>query len=197
MKNLISSILALIGLSGSVTAEEKQIPPVPKWKPEFSASIESQLERMVFYTNRDKDLAQFSNGTIVILADGLGDEEARQYAGEVLSKIFNYHPDMNPVNMKDGNILVQYNHPAYNVVLTEFTKKHMNTIKSRHLDALATDEVLITGLGQNKFDEFGMQALYGRTFMFMDAQNPEIVRLYRKKSSNKSSKKDAASGASS
>jgi len=185
MKKLISSMLAILGLSGSAIAEEKQFPPVPNWKPSFSASIESQLERMVFYTNQDKDLAQFSNGTIVILEDGLDDTEARQYANEVLSKIFNYHPDMNPVNMKDGNILVQYNHPAYNVVLTEFTQKHMDVIKSKHLDALATDEVLITGLGHNKFDEFSMLALYGRAFMFMDAQSPELVRLYRKKSSNK------------
>ncbi len=166
-------------------SEEKQFPPVPKWKPDFSASNESQLERMIFYTNEGKDLAQFSNGTIVILEDGLDDDQARQYANEVLSKIFNYHPDMNPVNMKDGNILVQYNHPAYNVVLTGFTQEHMDVIKSRHIDALATDEVLITGLGQNKFDEFGMQALYGRAFMFMDAQEPKIVRLYRKGSSNK------------
>lgn len=187
MKKLISSMLAFLGLTGSAVAEEKQFPPVPKWMPNFSASIESQLERMIFYTDQDKDLAQFSNGTIVILEDGLDDEEAKQYASEVLSEIFNYHPDMSPVDMKDGNILVQYNHPAYNVVLTEFTKKHMDVIKSRHLDALATDEVLITNLGQNKFDEFGMQALYGRAFMFMDAQNPEVVRVYRKNSSNTSS----------
>ncbi|GAA3930510.1 hypothetical protein GCM10022277_29030 [Litoribacillus peritrichatus] len=139
---------------------------------------------MIHYTDQERDLAQFINGTIVILEDGLDDSKAEQYAKEVLSQIVNYHPDMNPVNMKDGNILVQYNHPAYNVVLTEFTRQHMEVIKSKHLDALATDEVLITGLGQNKFDEFGMQALYGRAFMFMDAQNPNVVRLYRKNSSD-------------
>lgn len=197
MQKLISSILAILSLISSATAEERQFPPVPKWKPSFSAPTESQLERMVFYTNEDRDLAQFSNGTIVVLEDGLDDVEAKKYASEVLSKIFNYHPDMNPLNMKDGNILVQYNHPAYNVVLTEFTHKHMDTIKSKHLDALATGEVLITGLGQNKFDEFGMQALYGRAFMFMDAQSPKVIRFYRKRSSNKSSNTDGASAAGS
>lgn len=191
MKKIISSILAVMGLSNSAMADEKQFPPLPQWRPSFTSSTESQLERMVFYTNQEKDLAQFSNGTIVLLEEGLDDARAMQYANEVLSKIFNYHPDMNPVNMKDGNILVQYNHPAYNVVLTDFTKQHMEQIKSKHLDALATDEVLITGLGQNKFDEFGMQALYGRAFMFMDAQNPKVIRLYRAKSSNKSSNADA------
>ncbi|MBL4774129.1 MAG: hypothetical protein JKX98_11245, partial [Alcanivoracaceae bacterium] len=82
-------------------------------------------------------------------------------------------------------ILVQYNHPAFNVVINTFTNNHMVTIKKRHLDALATSEVLITSLGSNVFDEFGMKALYGRTFMFMDAQNPKIVKIYRHKSSNK------------
>ncbi len=184
MKKLISATLIILGLSSLVVAEEKQFPPVPSWKPDFASSNESQLERMVYYTNQQKDLAQFSNGTIVILEDNLTDEKAKHYAKLVLSKIYNYHPDMNPVPMKDGNILVQYNHPAYNVVLTDFTKQHMDTIKSKHLDALATDEVLITGLGRNQFDEFGMLALYGRTFMFMDAQNPEVTHLYRKTSSN-------------
>ena len=110
---------------------------MPKWKSDFASSNESQLERMIFYANQEKDLAQFLNGTIVILEDGLNNEKAQQYANEVLSKIFNYHPDMNPVTMKDGNILVQYNHPAYNVVLTKFTKLHIDTIKSKHLEALA------------------------------------------------------------
>jgi len=197
MKKLISTVLAVLGLGGSAVAEEKQFPPVPKWKPNFTSSIESQLERMIFYTNQEKDLAQFSNGTVVILEDGLDNDKAELFAKEVLSKIYNYHPGMNPVSMKDGNILVQYNHPAYNVVLTEFTKQHINKIESKHLDALATDEVLITGLGQNKFDEFGMQSLYGRAFMFMDAQEPRVVRLYRKESSNKSSNTDGASAAGS
>ena len=96
-------------------------------------------------------------------------------------KIYNYHPDMNPVNMKDGNILVQYNHPAFNVVLREFAEKYMTEIEANHLRALATDEVLMTPGGANVFDQFGMLALYGRTFMFMDAQNPKIVKYIGKK----------------
>lgn len=161
-------------------AEEKQFPPVPDWQPEFMAPLDDQVDRMIYYTDKTRDLALFSHGTIVILEDGLDDVQAKDYAKKVLSEIFNYHPDMNPLPMDDGNILVQYNHPAYNVVITSFVKQHMDTINNRHLDALATDEVLITGLGQNKFDEFGMMALYGRTFMFMDAQNPNVIRIVRK-----------------
>jgi hypothetical protein len=183
MKKLIRLLAAFIGLNAQTAADDKQFPPVPKWKPEFSAPVNDQLERMIYYTDNGKDIAVFKHGTIVILQDGLNDTEAVEYAKKVLSEIYNYHPDMNPVNMDDGNILVQYNHPAYNVVISEFANKHLANTKKNHLDALATDEVLITPMGSNKFDEFGMKALYGRTFMFMDAQSPKIVQIYRPKSS--------------
>lgn len=42
------------------------------------------------------------------------------------------------------------------------------------------DEVLITPLGPNVFDDFGKMALFGRCFMFMDAQDPKVVRIERK-----------------
>lgn len=86
---------------------------------------------------------------------------------------------MNPAPMDDGNILVSYNHLAVNVVLSAVAKNHWDEIEKRHLDGLTPDEVLITPLGQNKFDDFGKQALLGRAYMFMDAQNPEIIRLVR------------------
>jgi hypothetical protein len=86
---------------------------------------------------------------------------------------------MNPVPMKDGNIMVQYNHPALNVVLDGIAKANWAEIERNHQDALATSEVLITALGSNKFDDFGKKALFGRCFMFMDAQNPVFERLIR------------------
>ncbi len=172
-------------MSGQAASDEKQFPPVPDWQPSFSAPIENQLERMVYYTDRKRDLAVFKHGTVVVLEADMNDVAAKEYALKVLSDIYNYHPDMNPLNMDDGNIMVQYNHPAYNVVITKFIEEHLNVIRSKHLQALATDEVIITGAGSNKFDDFGMKALYGRTFMFMDAQSPEIVQVFRHKSSNK------------
>lgn len=86
---------------------------------------------------------------------------------------------MYPAPMDDGNILVRYNHPAVNVVLSTVAKAHWDEIDKRHLDGLTPDEVLITPLGQNKFDDFGKQALLGRAYMFIDAQSPEIIRLVR------------------
>tara|TARA_Y100000815_G_scaffold68665_1_gene57720 strand:+ start:323 stop:916 length:594 start_codon:yes stop_codon:yes gene_type:complete len=185
MSKMILQLMALLGLSEMVFSEESdQFPPVPSWQPAFSAPVELQLERMVFYTDDTRDLVQYKNGTVVVINKGLDDNEAKLFANEVLSKIYNYHPDMNPLNMKDGNILVRYNHPAFNVVLTEFTSKYIDTIRNKYRDALATHEVIITGLGTNVFDDFGKQALDGRTFMFMDAQNPEVVAIYRSGKSN-------------
>ncbi|WP_156336412.1 hypothetical protein [Novosphingobium sp. ST904] len=81
--------------------------------------------------------------------------------------------------MDDGNILVRYNHPAVNVVIREVVLDHQKEVEDRHLDGLTEAEVLMTPLGPNKFDDFGKQALLGRAYMFMDAQNPEIVRIHR------------------
>jgi hypothetical protein len=110
----------------------------------------------------------------------MSNEQAEAFAKEVLHKIFNAHPDMNPMTMKDGNVLVRYNHPAVNLVLSEISEKHWPEINKNHQAALATSEVLMTPLGSNVFDEFGQKALFGRCFMFMDAQDPKIVRIERK-----------------
>ena len=115
-----------------------------------------------------------SHGTCVIVADGLSDAQATQSAKATLSAIINDHPDMNPAPMDDGNILVRYNHPAFNVVFTDFAKTHWAEIDSRHLDGLVPEEVLITPQGPNVFDDFGKKALYGRACMFLDAQAPSI-----------------------
>lgn len=160
--------------------KKKFTPPVPSWQPNIPQSIEVIIERMKYYTDNQKDLAIFKNGTCVILKDNLSDQQVLQYANEVLSQIYNYHPDMNPVNMDDGNILVQYNHPAANVVLSAHTEKHWEVINKNHLKALATNEVLITHQGHNIFDDNGKKALFGRCFMFMDAQSPEVIRIVRK-----------------
>ena len=154
-------------------------PPVPKWRPAFAQPLDQVIDRISYYTDRKRDFAVFANGTCVILTNGLSDEATVSEAVSVLDKIFRYHPDMNPRPMDDGNILVQYNHPAINVVLESFAKIHWAEIDRNHQDALATAEVLMTPLGPNRFDDFGKKALFGRCFMFMDAQEPKVVRVVR------------------
>jgi hypothetical protein len=154
-------------------------PPVPKWRPTIAPPLDQVIDRVSYYTDRKRDFAVFANGTCVILTSGLSDEAAVAEALTVLTKIFRFHPDMNPQPMDDGNILVQYNHPAINVVIDSFAMNHWAEIDLNHQGALAGDEVLITPLGPNKFDDFGKKALYGRCFMFMDAQEPKVVRVVR------------------
>jgi hypothetical protein len=160
--------------------KKTKLPPVPDWKPSVRQPIDRIVERMLHYTDQKRDLAFFENGTCVVLPDGLNDARAEAFAREVLSKIFNYHPDMNPMSMKDGNILVQYNHPAANVVLSDVAAEHWPEIDRNHQRALATSELLITPLGQNVFDEFGKKALFGRCFMFMDALRPVVTKIVRR-----------------
>ena len=184
MKKFIIYLFALLGFGARSVEPERQFPPVPKWQPDFSVAVEQVLERMVYYSNSEKDIVMFKNGTAVILPSEMNDDEAKEYALKVVSEIYNYHPDMKPLDMDDGNILVEYNKPAYNVVINDFANKHIETIKKEHLNGLATAEVLFTPQGNNVFNEFGMKALYGRTFMFMDAQKSEIVEIYRHESPN-------------
>ncbi len=81
--------------------------------------------------------------------------------------------------MDDGNILAQYKLPAVNVVLGAFAAEHWAEIDRNHQKALATSEMLITPLGHNVFDDFGKKALFGRCFMFMDAQDPKVTKVVR------------------
>lgn len=179
-RSFIAGLLATLGLS-KVSGKESRasFPPVPKWQPSFTQPKSAIIDRMLFYTSGKRDLAVFRNGTCVMLAAGLSDEDAEAFALKTLDNIFNFHPDMNPMQMNDGNVLVSYNHPAANVVLREIAEANWQEIEKRHLDGLAAQEVLITPLGQNKFDALGKQALLGRAYMFMDAQSPEIIRIER------------------
>ncbi|RAP55648.1 hypothetical protein BTJ49_15145 [Oleiagrimonas sp. MCCC 1A03011] len=86
---------------------------------------------------------------------------------------------MKPMNMKDGNILIQYNHDVASIVLADIVAEHWSEIEKQHQRALATSEVLITPHGNNKFDDFGKKSLFGRCYMFMDAQEPEVLRIER------------------
>lgn len=156
-----------------------EFPPVPKWAPSFAQPLDKVVDRISYYTDKRRDFAVYRNGTCVILPDGQTDSEVHSFANNVLNEILNFHPDMNPTPMDDGNILVLYNHPAANVVIRDIAMDHWNEIETHHLDGLAPSEVLLTPLGPNKFDEFGMLALLGRAYMFMDAKSPEIIQIER------------------
>lgn len=157
----------------------ERFPPVPDWKPNIVQPLDMIIERVRHYTSGSRDFAVFTNGTVAVLPADLDDAAATMHAKEALRRVFHAHPDMNPMNMKDGNVLVQYNHGVATVVLFEVTEANWQAIEDNHQRALATHEVLVTPRGHNIFDELGKKALFGRCFMFMDAQSPEVIRIER------------------
>lgn len=180
-RSLLAKFVGLVSAAKAGAREEPEpaFPPVPLWKPSFQQPIDQIVDRIAYYSDRQRDFAVFGNGTCAFLESGLSEADAEKVALRTLSEIFNFHPDMSPTSMDDGNILVSYNRPAVNVVLRDVALKHWPEVESRHIDGLTTSEVLITPLGPNKFDDFGKQALLGRAYMFMDAQNPEVIQIRR------------------
>src|SRR5262245_36398603 len=104
--------------------KSKDFPPVPVWQPNIEIPLNTIIDRFRYYTDNKKDFVVLKHGTCVLVADDLTDEQAKKEALETVAKIFNYHPDMNPRSMDDGNILIIYNHPAFTVVLEDITKRH-------------------------------------------------------------------------
>lgn len=176
-RTFLAGIATLVGLDKAMSSET--FPPVPTWKPSFRQPIEQVAERVTYYTKGRFDFCVFNHGTCVVLKEGLSDDQARLVAEKVLSDIIGFHPDMNPSVMDDGNVVVQYNHPAINVVLDSIARQNWREIEERHLDGLTPSEVLVTPLGPNRFDDVGKKALLGRAYMFMDAQDPEITEIRR------------------
>ena len=155
------------------------IPPVPDWKPGFRPSTNDLIDRFSYYTDNSRDFVVLRNGTLVLLEDGLDDLSAGQQAEEIITSIYNYHPDMDPRQMDDGNILVFYNHPAFNIALDDCARNNWEEIDMNHLRGLCTHEVLITPLGHNVFDEVGKKALWARCYLFMDVQDFGIGKIVR------------------
>ena len=156
-----------------------RMPPVPQWRPDFEQPLERVIERLRFYSEGKRDLAFFAHGTVVLLPDGLDDAAAQAFAREALEAIFLRHRDMDPEPMKDGNILVRYGERVANIVLGDIATRHRDAIEANHQRALAPGEVLLTAQGANIFDDFGKRALFARCYLFMDAQEPELVRIER------------------
>lgn len=178
-----AGLCALVATPRGIVAMPKDLPPVPLWRPSFQQPLDRIIDRFRYYTDGKNDFAVFRNGTCAIVDNGLPETAAAASATGILAEIFGFHPDMNPADMDDGNIMVRYNHPAFNVVLSDVAAAHWSEIDAHHQQALTPDEVLITPLGPNKFDDFGKKALFGRCYMFMDAQAPHVVRIERSQSS--------------
>jgi len=152
--------------------------PKPKWKPNIPVDIERTIQTFAYYSDKKKAFAVFENGTCVLIPDGSPDPEST--AKEILNKVYNYHPDFNPQAMDDGNFMVSYSQPAYSVVFKDEFEKNRDYIDQNHLDGVVRAEVLLNAKGEpNKFDDIGKIGLFARSRMFLDAQKPVVVKIWK------------------
>ncbi|MFC4729995.1 hypothetical protein [Salipiger abyssi] len=176
----LSGLVSAGILSAKANAQTgDRLTPIPSWQPGFTPDLEEVADRFREYTNAQYDFVVFENSTCCIVPDGLPQDAAAAAGSSVLSQIIGFHPDMSPQQMRDGNVVVSYNHPAFNIIPADFAQQNWSTIEQNHQRGLTTDEVLITHLGKNVFDDIGKIALLGRSYMFMDALTPVVAKHVR------------------
>ncbi len=164
--------------SPKATQDADDFPPKPKWKPTVPVDIPRTVQTFAYYTDRKRTFAVFTHGTCVLLPEGSTDGE--KDAKEILDKVYHYHPDFNPQAMDDGHFMISYSQPAYSVVFKEELETHRDYIDRNHLDGVVRAEVLLNAKGEpNKFDDRGKVGLFGRARMFLDAQTPVVVQIWR------------------
>lgn len=160
------------------TQPAPDFPPVPKWKPGVPVDIERIITTFARYTDRKQVFVVFEHGTCVVVPDASQEPEAE--AKQLLERVYNFHPDFNPMQMDDGNYSVSYSQPAYSVVFADEVAGNREYIDANHLDGVVRDEVLLNAEGRpNTFDDRGKLGLFGRARMFMDAQASNVVRVWR------------------
>jgi len=157
--------------------EKKRFPPIPKWRPNTPVDYEKIVDRAKYYTGAKLQLAVFENGTVAFFSAPVSNIE--EEAKISLNNIYNSHPDVKPSTMDDGNYLIEYSYPAFTIVFKNDLDNFWDYIEENHMQGICTDEVLINGNGEhNVFDRMGKICLFGRSKMFMDAQEPKIVMTF-------------------
>ena len=162
---------------GIFKKKEIDFPPKPKWKPNLPIDLDLVMEKAKYYTGEKLQIAVLKNGTIIIFPEKV--ENIISNALKTLEKVYFAHPDFNPRKMDDGNYIIEYTQPAFTIVFKEEIEKHWNYIDENHLGGICKDEVLINEKGEhNVFNEIGKICLFGRSKMFLDAQNPEVMLTF-------------------
>ncbi|MCC6937779.1 MAG: hypothetical protein IT226_06115 [Flavobacteriales bacterium] len=162
----------------NISPDTADFPPKPKWKPTVPVDIARTVETFAYYSNRKQTFAVFTHGTCVLLPDS--SKDAEKDAKEILDKVYQYHPDFNPQAMDDGHFVISYSQPAYSVVFKEELEANRAYIDQNHLNGVVRDEVLLNANREpNKFDDMGKIGLFGRARMFLDAQDPVVVQVWR------------------
>lgn len=151
-------------------------PDVPTWSPSFKQPTERVVERFRHYMPDVGSFVVFENGTCVPVARGLSEVAAFDVAKDVLHQIVTKRPDLHPHKVEDGAVFIGFKPPAYTMVLSDIARAHWQEIERRHQEWVLPNEVLMTPMGPNVFDDYGKQVLLARAYMFLDARDPAPVR---------------------
>jgi hypothetical protein len=152
-------------------------PPVPTWKPSIPVDIARTVQTFARYTNRKRSFVVFEHGTCVVVPDAPQSIELE--AKNILDRVYKFHPDFNPQAMDDGHFSVSYSQPAFSIVFADEFEANRQYIEDHHLDGVVADEVLLLDGKPNRFDDRGKVGLFARARMFMDAQAPRVVHVWR------------------
>lgn len=153
-------------------------PPVPQWKPEVKIDPDRIIGTFRYYSNGNMDFVFFENGTCVPVPRDSDDPV--NIATGIMTELFNSHPDFNPLQMDDGNWMVSMSNRAFVICFDDEIENNWQYIESNHLKGLAEDEVIITGENmRNVFDRRGKIGLFGRAYWFMDAVEPNAVKVIK------------------
>jgi len=156
---------------------KKPFPPIPTWRPNTPIDHDRIIDTAKYYTGRKLQLGVFENGTVTFFSVRVNNIE--EEAKIALNKIYNSHPDVKPLTMDDGNYLIEYIQPAFTIVFKDELESFWSYIEGNYMQGICTNEVLINSKGEhNVFDRMGKICLFGRSKMFMDAQEPKIVRTF-------------------
>ena len=157
--------------------KEDTFPPVPIWRPNLPVDLELIFEKAKYYTGEKLQFAVFQNGTVAFFSTMV--DRIEDSAIEALDKIYNAHPDFKTITMNDGNYLIEYSQPAFTIVFKDEIEKYWDYIDKHHQDGICKAEILINSQGQkNVFDKLGKICLFARAKMFMDAQAPNVVKVF-------------------
>jgi len=153
--------------------------PIPRWKPAIPINIEKIVVVFSRCLEQKKAFIVFKNGTCVFTKDRnspLYEDEAKH----ILRKIYDYHPDFSTIALDDGNWLVKYNEPLASIVLKEEIDNYWCEIENHYQKGITSYEVLVDEYGnQREITKDGKIGLFARARMFMDAQNPQVAKIWK------------------
>jgi hypothetical protein len=151
----------------------------PPWKPAIVQPLDRLENRFREVVKGGKDFVLFSHGTCAVVEAGMPEAVAYEAAKTILERTVHQHVDVRPTELTGGDILIRYNQPAANLVLDDIARANLLQIDAKHMSALVPEEVLIMPAGPNKFDTFAKRVLFGRCYLFMDAETLEVDRVVR------------------